>query len=310
MKVYKSVPLHPRLVEKFWRFVDTSGGAEKCWEWQHSRNTSNYGSVRINDHYRVYCALAHRLSWAIHNGPIPDGLLVCHACDNPPCCNPAHLWLGTDADNIADMRAKGRDARGARSAFKKYPELYYGDRHWARRRPELIKRGEAAVQSKLTEAQAQRIIDEAIDIPTCDALASEFCVAKQTVYDVWHRRTWKHLGGARKTRPVNQKALERERLWAKLQRGAADECWPWIGAKNAQGAGVFWLRGKDTSARRAAYVLTVRELDHDEAIESLCRTIACCNPLHMRVVKRADCARRAGRIRYGREPVAAQARLL
>lgn len=54
---------------------------------------------------------ANRAAWVLVNGPIPDGMLVCHHCDNPPCCNPAHLFLGTNSDNIADRDAKGRQAR-------------------------------------------------------------------------------------------------------------------------------------------------------------------------------------------------------
>lgn len=70
----------------------------------------NAGTGRANRR-TVY---AHRFAWEITNGPIPVGLLACHHCDNPPCCNPAHLFLGTHADNNADMNAKGR-ARGRMS---------------------------------------------------------------------------------------------------------------------------------------------------------------------------------------------------
>lgn len=76
-----------------------------CWEWTGSRNEDGYGVIQIAGSPTK----AHRAAWVLSGrGPIPDGLLVMHACDNPPCCNPAHLRLGTVAENNADRHSKGR----------------------------------------------------------------------------------------------------------------------------------------------------------------------------------------------------------
>src|SRR6185295_10809571 len=85
-----------------------------CWEWQGWRNAGGYGVLASGPAGRQKDELAHRIAWRLTNGAIPDGLRVLHRCDNPPCCNPAHLFLGSDADNVADCIAKGRSRRARR----------------------------------------------------------------------------------------------------------------------------------------------------------------------------------------------------
>jgi len=90
----------------FWSLVDKRSN-DACWEWLGHRNTAGYGVRSWEGKPRH----AHRISWELHNGPIPDGMLVCHHCDNPPCVNPGHLFLGTVSDNAQDKVRKGRDAK-------------------------------------------------------------------------------------------------------------------------------------------------------------------------------------------------------
>jgi hypothetical protein len=91
----------------FWARV-SKGDPEGCWLWTGQTDQRGYGLVTVSGkRFR-----AHRLAWELANGSSPGDMFVCHACDNPPCVNPAHLWLGTCRDNNHDMIAKGRHRAG------------------------------------------------------------------------------------------------------------------------------------------------------------------------------------------------------
>ena len=89
---------------RFWSRVDKSSGPESCWSWTGALKEKGYGTLSRNNRM----VRAHRVAYELSRGPIAGDMLVCHSCDNPVCCNPAHLWLGTAAQNSGDMRIKGR----------------------------------------------------------------------------------------------------------------------------------------------------------------------------------------------------------
>lgn len=102
--------------ERFWLRVMKT---DTCWIWNGWSGNKNYGRMSIYDKGKMknIPTLAHRVSWELHNGKIPHGIHVLHKCDNPPCVNPDHLFLGTHKDNMMDMSKKGRH----RSRYVKDP---------------------------------------------------------------------------------------------------------------------------------------------------------------------------------------------
>ena len=151
------------LEERFWSKVDIRG-SDDCWEWLAGKTSAGYGEItrgRVCEG-TIY---AHRYSWELRYGSIPGGLHVCHHCDNPGCVNPAHLFLGTDADNMKDCVEKGRSNRGQRNG-----------------------------QAKLTNDQVLSIRKEyAKGYIAQEKLARKYNVKRQAISKIVRREAWTHI---------------------------------------------------------------------------------------------------------------------
>jgi hypothetical protein len=159
-----------RTVARFWSKV-AIGNVGECWEFTGS--TAPYGKAEMR--YGRFCIVrerpttAHRAAYLFTHGEVPDDLFVCHACDNPPCCNPTHLFLGTGKDNAADRDRKGRYVLGIKH------------------------RGSRNANAKLTEAMVLEIRRRAAAGVSFKALARDYGVCSDSIGEVVRGKTWKHV---------------------------------------------------------------------------------------------------------------------
>ena len=170
--------LHQSVAERFASKVDKNGpipahvpALGPCWVWAGSRGTGGYGTLHIAGTKRL--ARAHRVSWELHKGPIPAGLVVMHRCDNPACVNPGHLAVGTRSENMRDMAAKGRQ--------------------WQQAHPERRRRGSQSNMAVTTE-DTVRIIRRlgAYGVPV-KALSAAFGLSASGIQGILKGTSWGHV---------------------------------------------------------------------------------------------------------------------
>lgn len=168
-----SVPKAP-VDQRFWAKVDRRG-PDECWPWTATINRYGYGRIWDGS----IMAQAHRVSYKLAHGPIADELVVCHRCDNRRCVNPAHLFAGTQADNMHDAQSKGR--------------LSQGESHSAVLR-QVIPRGEGHWRRKLTEADVREIrrlrSEEGL---IAREIAERFPTSKWNVFLILRGEAWRHV---------------------------------------------------------------------------------------------------------------------
>jgi hypothetical protein len=175
-----NTPLRHTLEERFWSFVVKGPG---CWQWTGWTNRKGYGEMgrgRASEGH----VIASRVSWEIHNGPIPEGMIVRHKCDNPPCTNPDHLELGTHLDNVRDAWNRGR--------------MPTGDQHWSRRFPEKWMAVRFVAPSSTSHPQARFTDDTLADVrdrlarrESKASIARLYGVAWITIADIANGRSYR-----------------------------------------------------------------------------------------------------------------------
>ena len=169
------VNLSPKDLLRFWEKVEKLGTEAGCWLWTSAIHTEGYGMLYLNGK----AVRAHRIMWEITYGPVPQGLFVLHRCDLRCCVNPAHLFLGTNQDNVDDMMRKGRHR-------KPDPEFL------SARLRETVRKGEEHSSAKLTEEQALEIVRRyKAGGETHRSLGKEFGTDHTTIGDILRKQSWR-----------------------------------------------------------------------------------------------------------------------
>ena len=163
-----------KTVDPYIRFFDKVKITDNCWIWTAAKDRGGYGQFFLNK----TMVKPHRYSWEYFRRKIPDGLCVCHKCDNPPCVNPDHLFLGTMKDDIQDAIKKGRFHQN-NQGFKKGHDLNKGEKHY---------------NAKLTKEQVKDIRRKYVPWKyTQEKLAKEYNVSQSRISEILSNKYWKFV---------------------------------------------------------------------------------------------------------------------
>jgi len=176
---------------RFWGKVGAPD-ADSCRPWLAGRNQYDYGTFWFDGRQ----VQAHAFAWRLtYHGPTKPGAEVFrHSCDHPWCCESAHIYPGTNAENTADRHAKRRDATGDRNGARTHPERRArGDRHFSKTRPDRVARGERNSRARLTEGDVHRVRAAFLAGENRRDIAMRYGIREGTVYDIAARRIWAWL---------------------------------------------------------------------------------------------------------------------
>ena len=161
------------VMERFLSYAIRQECPDACWDWSSDKNEQGYGQIW----YQGKTIGAHVLSYILYHGPVPEGKIICHSCDNPPCANPRHLWAGTYKENMEDAMRKGRLTKGKGFFLNRYGT-------W--------RQGASNGRAKLTDALVHTI-KTMLQSHTATEVARTLDLDRGLIYNIKNGHTWRHI---------------------------------------------------------------------------------------------------------------------